>query len=43
MKRLLIDIYDDARHWLLFRISRRYRDGVNRLLDDLGLLKGENN
>lgn len=37
MKLFFLDLYDDVRHWLLYRLSKRYRDGVDRLLDDLGL------
>lgn len=37
MKYFFLDCYDDVRHWILYRISKRYREGVERLLRDLGL------
>lgn len=37
MKYLILDTYDDLRHWFMTRFSRRYREGAARLFDDLGL------
>lgn len=36
MKYFFLDIYDDVRHWLLYRFSKQYRDGVDRFLKDIG-------
>lgn len=37
MRLFILDVYDAIYHRVMYRVSRRYREGADRLLEDLRL------